>query len=41
MSKEKSLFRSMQKYKPGDVYEHDADPVQYDAAPSAAPAESG
>ena len=23
-----------EKYKPGDVYEHDADPVQFDAAPS-------
>ena len=23
-----------EKYKPGDVYEHDADPVQFDTAPS-------
>ena len=23
-----------EKYKPGDVYEHDADPVKYDATPS-------
>lgn len=26
-----------EKYKPGDVYVHDADPIQYDAVPSTAP----